>query len=481
MTVCVFGATRGPADDQVPKPPTGQTLEVRVAHLVEELAAESRALRLHAEEQLLRLGFDVLSLLPPAEQVTLPAAREALRRIRLQLEQEQAQRSAGPAQITLQGTLPLGEFLVSLSMQTGNRIDAGQLAPDTLATPVTLACAACPFWECVTQLERRSDIAFRPLPGTRALAAVLRSPAEDPEAGRAHAGPFRVLIRSMTRRPDFTRPGEDLLRLQGELVCEPRLRPLFLDVRDAQFEILSSAGSLRPLDEQARRETPMTSGSARWTVDFRDDRRISGERLTLRGRLQVELAAAEEPFVFRHLHESDAVSRRKAGVTVTRGPVVLAAGDGVARPRLLRVPLRIVYETGGPAFESHRTWVFHNEVFLRSTDGSQTLHHNGFDTLRQVEGGVEIAFRFDSPVSPQHPLADFELVYVAPTLLNTVPVEFEVGDLQIVPGRTALNVRNRPIPPQTAGGLTSLPVADRMPAVSRELRAGAGRLFTWAM
>ena len=65
---------------------TSDKLESEVARLVAQLDSNSRAERLEAEKALLAIGPDALDYLPPPAQLPTPATREAVRRLRIDLE-----------------------------------------------------------------------------------------------------------------------------------------------------------------------------------------------------------------------------------------------------------------------------------------------------------------------------------------------------------------------------------------------------------
>ena len=48
-----------------------------------------------------------------------------------------------------------------------------------------------------------------------------------------------------------------------------------------------------------------------------------------------------------------------------------------------RIELRVSYDLGAQAFESHQTWVFHNRVYLMDQTGSEYGPNGGFTTLHQ--------------------------------------------------------------------------------------------------
>jgi hypothetical protein len=150
---------------------------------------------------------------------------------------------------------------------------------------------------------------------------------------------------------------------------------------------------------------------------------------SLRGNFSVKVAAAPTELRFPRLTDAAPLARRRGGVTVTlQRSRFLTTGDGDHRARLRLV---VAYDTGGPAFESHRTWLYHNEVFLVARDGTRLPVNDGFETTAQADGAAVIEYRFKG--LPSGNAAEFELVYVAPTLLIDVPVEFDLRDISIDP------------------------------------------------
>jgi hypothetical protein len=94
-----------------------------------------------------------------------------------------------------------------------------------------------------------------------------------------------------------------------------------------------------------------------------------------------------------------------------------------------RVQLRVSYDLGAHAFESHQTWVFHNRVFLVDPGGKEHGPNGGFTTLHQGDGSVAIEYSFKNlPADP----AKWNFVYVAPTLLINVEIPIALSEIPIV-------------------------------------------------
>ena len=97
----------------------------------------------------------------------------------------------------------------------------------------------------------------------------------------------------------------------------------------------------------------------------------------------------------------------------------------------LRLATTVAYDTGGPAFESHRSWMLYNEVYLEDERGRRVPLNGGYQTTLQADGAVRIEYRF---VDLPEPLPRYAFVYVAPTLIVEAPLEFAI---ESVPWRGA--------------------------------------------
>ena len=61
---------------------------------------------------------------------------------------------------------------------------------------------------------------------------------------------------------------------------------------------------------------------------------------------------------------------------------------------LHEIRVAVELDKAGRALESHRSWIFENEAYVRLKDGTKA-EHLGFEVYRQTESGVGVAYRFD--------------------------------------------------------------------------------------
>lgn len=411
--------------------------QTRVSELVDRLQAKSLQQRVQAERALRRLGPAALPYLPTPQSLA-PGPADAVRRLRIDLESQLARESLEASRVGLQGTLRLEEILQSVSQQTGNVIDVSQLPADVLASSLTVEMTDVPFWFAVGQLETLADISLSANSPSRALVATWPKSARPAVGGPLVVGPFRMMVRSVRVRRDFTDESRQLLRVTFEVECEPRLRPLFAYVADADFVVEGTppAGDdgrlleddprvrvLPAFNPEASREIPIDKpGRWQFSYDAIVPAANDAPQLTsvgLQGRFEIEVATGAERFEFRHLDEPGPVTRRHGGVQVTLVEATRADSD-------LRTTLRIAYDAASLRFESHRAWVYHNEAALSDGEG-HTLGPAEYETLQESDSSVTLRYRFADVA----PAKEWKLQYTAPTLIARMAVPFSLDRLPI--------------------------------------------------
>jgi hypothetical protein len=120
------------------------------------------------------------------------------------------------------------------------------------------------------------------------------------------------------------------------------------------------------------------------------------------------------------------IARRRGGVTVALNRVAVSRADGGKQD--IQIKVAVVYDTGGPAFESHRSWMLHNEVYLEDPTGKRWPLNGGSETTQQGNDGLGIIYRF---TGLPNPLPDYTFIYVAPTLIVDVPIEFRLKSVPV--------------------------------------------------
>lgn len=417
------------AQDQSPTDLSG-----RVERLLEQLDSDTRADRVSAERELTHMGPTILPLLPPPELLRSVAVRESVRRLRIKLEHVQARRTIQPSRFSLQGRFPLSTLLGELSDQTGNRFQLDGLPKETLQQPFDADFVDVPFWSVTEQISEKMRLEFR-VRSSR-VQVVPRAEA-GPVPRRADVSPeaFELRLIKASLRPLFGNDRQRLLRVNCELLWEPRLRPLFLSFAATDIHArLDDGTSADPLNPRARYELPLgaASGNLHLQFDYVVPIATDVTVVSLDGRLMVETAAGEEQIKFPSLLEAAGVARRRGGVTVTVQRVMTEKSsreDGDSNATDVTVNIVVTYDTGGPAFESHRTWILHNRAFLQTATGESIAFDGPVNPVLQFDGGIAVEYTFRELVGS---LDTYRFLYVAPTLIVDVDVDFELTNIPVL-------------------------------------------------
>jgi hypothetical protein len=117
---------------------------------------------------------------------------------------------------------------------------------------------------------------------------------------------------------------------------------------------------------------------------------------------------------------------RETGSQATKDALTVQVEDIRANGPLHEVRLAVELEDAGRALESHRQWIFENDVYAVDDD-DQRLEHLGFQVYRQTAGGVGVSYLFDFGAS----VNDWTVVYESPTSVVQDEVSFVLRDIPL--------------------------------------------------
>ena len=424
--------------------------ELAVRRWVARLDADRKADRDKAKDELLKLGPAALKWLPEPESLGSRATAEAIRKVRVILERQQAEESVLATRLTVAGPLSVGESLRRLSQETGNAIVIDDLSNELLSQPIEFPERST-FWDIMESTSRQYELtwAFAGSPARLRLfpltaAAKNESPRDVLAATQSKA--FRIALKSIRERAVVGQDSGPLLRLELDVMSEPRLRPLFLKCSAAEVAVRGVRKAIpddqrwQPYSPEAKLELTFGQGHRQLSVPL-DFRRPEGDwsAISVTGKLQIETAAGEEPLEFPPGAEARGVSRRRGGVTVK---ILRWEVDREAKNNRLEVTALVNYDTGGPAFESHRSWMLFNIAGLVRTGTMPTdkaprgaarldvnlLKPTDSESDVQPDGSIAVTYRFEKlPL----PASEYRFRYVAPTLILDVPLDFELRDVPL--------------------------------------------------
>lgn len=421
----VLGGTGAAAD---PVATTQAELRATVEALLRNLDGQTLAERTGAERELLDLGPEVLKYFPAPELTPSIAVRESVKRIRIQLERRAARDSAQASLFTCSGNLTVEKLLKELSSQTRNRVEFANDMTSLSSQTLRVDYDRLPFWDCVDDICQRLKLTSRFDIGKGTL--TLRPPgaADKPELAVQRVGPYRLSVSAVEIRPIIGDESQRLVRVAASVELEPRLRPLFLHFAAADLTAIAGKGKrLQKWNQAATYELPAGDAGREIPVqfDFVASREDDLSSISIRGKLSVQLAAATERVVFDKTAQTAGTARRRGGVTVRLREVQF---ESLADSQIqAEIKVTVSYDTGGPAFESHRTWMFHNAVYLETENGIR-IDFTEYDTALQSNGAVGVDYRWNQIPGPA---TRYHFVYEAPTLILDLPLDVSLDAIPV--------------------------------------------------
>ena len=428
--------------------------EPAVRRWIARLDGNRKADRDAAKKELLKLGPAALKWLPEPESLGSRATVEAIRDVRAKLERQKAEESVDATRLTGAGSQSVGETLLRLTKETGNVVVTDDLSRELLSKPNELPERPT-FWDVIEATSKQHELSWSFVGSPARLRLFPMTATANDESPRAvlaatQSKAFRVALKSIRERTVVGEKSGPLLRLELDVMSEPRLRPLFLKCAVADVAVSGERKTTKdkqrwqPYSPDAKLELTFGQGHRQMSVPL-DFRRPEGDwsSLSLSGKLHIETAAGEEALDFPAGAEAHLVSRRRGGVTVK---VLHWESVAAVKDNRLEVTALVTYDTGGPAFESHRSWMLFNVAGLvragmmpteKPVSGTamndvSLLKPTNIDSDVQPDGSIAVTYRFEKlPL----PASEYRFRYVAPTLILDVPLEFELRDVPLRSGR----------------------------------------------
>ncbi len=429
VAVLIAGGIPGSANEpaKAGTPPLRQQL----ARLIEQLDSDSRAARIAAQQEILKLGPDVLNHLPAPAQLPNASVRVAVRQIRIELEHRAARESVRPARINLRATESLEQLTQSIAEQSGNLLDLSLRDDDARQRRFTVDWQMLPFWEAIADLEQQAGLVSELSENAAALILRPREVETDVASDESNSTAFRMRVLSVDRRKLRGNDRQHLVRMMLGITAEPRLRPLFLKVALDDIAARSAdAGALPPYTPGAVLELPLGEGGRdlRVKLDYLIPSDTAATTLQLSGNMQMTTAAVPREILLRNVAEARNVERRAGGVNVTLRDVQFQPAAENESELTAAIRVAVSYDRGGPAFESHRSWIFHNRAWLQTATGKRIERDSRFTTTLQADGAVAVLYHFSGLTGDP---AEFDFVYEAPTAILEVPLEFEFDRIPV--------------------------------------------------
>src|ERR1041385_4047138 len=174
---------------------TSDAVAAEVRQLVRDLNADQLTKRDQAEQALVKLGPDILNLLP-AQNKRMPAEQlQRLSRIRQALLKAQATAGAQASLVTFAANqAPAADVLAEIARQTHNKIvNQLEVEPQGAKAKVTVNFVKTPFWQALDDVLDQSKLTLYAFSSDGSLAVADRPAGKLPRASHVvYSGPFRL-------------------------------------------------------------------------------------------------------------------------------------------------------------------------------------------------------------------------------------------------------------------------------------------------
>jgi hypothetical protein len=330
-----------------------------------------------------------------------------------------------PSQVALHAdNQPLAEVLKALAQQTGNRFDDRLPSP---GTKVSLAIHNVTFWQAIDAIAAASGTRVDPYARSGLLRLDLRrSPVAVPVS---YDGFFRSTLRKIAAVRDFD-TGTSTYVAQLEVAWEPRLEPLLLDTRPRDVVFREEQGKDVAVPTEGNVQVPVDGKLAlAFDVPLPALPRSAQKIALYQGKLKAIAPTVMVKLSFGTLAElagaqpgADERRRGAQGMTCTITRVDLLS-DRVT------VQVRVDLPPGGPALESHQSWVVNNDASLERKDGTKRLFSD-YSIERPSMRSAVINYSFKDRGVAARP-EEWTFSYRTPAGLVELPFSFSFRDVPL--------------------------------------------------
>ncbi|HEV3258247.1 MAG TPA: hypothetical protein VG013_15300 [Gemmataceae bacterium] len=389
-------------------------LQANVKRLMEQLADKDPARQTAAEAALLKLGPDILPLLPES------SPNKRLKTIRRTLRDARIRQGLAPQTFTLQDrAMPLSKTLKALAGQTAVPV-ADRRQNKEVDPKLRLNLNRVTFWQGLDAIAREADLRVDLYQPDGTIALVDGPHRELPVS---YHGLFRVVVKGVELVRDFETEAH-LCRARLEIAWEPRFQPLFLQARPEALEIKDDRGIALKSTAGASGRTSVGRGHVVETQVLMEapPRAVKAIGL-LRGTIGMVGPSSTLTFTFDKLAGKERQS--KDGVTVT-----LREFD--TQPERWTVRFLLQYPPDDPDFDSFESWLVTSQIHLVKKGTRKGFGPGSYES--DTRPGHRATFTYDFVEENGLVLgkpADWKLVYQLPGPIIELPVKFEFKDLPL--------------------------------------------------
>jgi hypothetical protein len=397
-----------------------EDLKSNVLEWVDELDAPSLAKRKAAEQSLIEVGPDALQFLPETKAGISIEAAERLTRVRkaLQSMRTETETKSGSIRIRLNDVTTLGEALEAISRDSG--IEFEYDGDESMAiSPVE---APLSFWHAIDLVLDQAGLDINFYGGdVGTLQLTPRNPERPSRVdSAAYTGVYRIEPTMVTARRNLSNPTMNGLSVGVEISWEPRLTPIGLTIPIAQLTgRLNDDAILKP-QESGETIDVATNSDIAFSEFYLPLKLPAGQPdkiEALSGIIRALLPGKQQTF---ELSLAEPNSKKTIDAMTVQIEAIRKNGP------LHEIRVGVELQDADRSLESHRHWIFENEVHVKLKDGSRA-DHLGYEVYRQTESNVGIGYLFDLGDA----VNEATFIYKSPTAVVPNEVPFVIQDIAL--------------------------------------------------
>ncbi len=397
-----------------------EDLKSNVLEWVDELDAPSLGKRKAAEQSLIEAGPEALQFLPETKAGISIEAAERLTRVRkaLQAMRTETETRSGSISIRLNDVSTLGEALEAISRDSG--IEFAYEGDESIGiSPVE---APLSFWHAIDLVLDQAGLDINFYGGdVGTLQLTPRNPERPSRVdSAAYTGVYRIEPTMVTARRNLSNPTMNGLSIGVEISWEPRLTPIGLTIPIAQLTgRLDDEAILKP-QESGETIDVATNSDIAFSEFYLPLKLPAGqpEKIeALSGIIRALLPGKQQIF---ELSLAEPSSKKTIDAMTVQIEAIRKNGP------LHEIRVGVELQDADRSLESHRHWIFENEVHVKLKDGSRA-DHLGYEVYRQTESNVGIGYLFDLGDA----VNEATFVYKSPTAVVPNEVPFVIQDIAL--------------------------------------------------
>lgn len=408
------------ADPSSPSETTEQRLAQQVPVWVDELDAAQQNVRREAERKLIEAGPSAADYLPAVMNHLSAEAKQRLRRVKTRWQAERLDQQIKPAMVSLADRHTLEEALQAIEEASGVRFQYRVSGDLPLTPPVT----PLGFWNALDWVLDQTDLDINFYGGDRAVLALVPRGQQTPSRvdSATYAGIYRLQPTMVTARRVLASPDLNSLNVTVTLSWQPNRTPIGLTIPLSELTgTFSNDLPVKPQNEDGQ-------------IDVATSEQLAQSEFFLPLELPRESPESIDKLggVVRALLPGDRATFRldlsEPAASETRDAMTVAVEQIRSSGPLHEIRLGVTLEEAGRALESHRQWIFDNEVAVVLEDKTR-LEHLGYEVYRQTADGIGIGYLFDFGGGAIPPSA--ELQYRSATSVKQTEVPFQMRDISL--------------------------------------------------